>query len=390
MFFPGFLFALILLSYILLILAFLYAWKKLPSFEPNSVQKESLKKQCTIRISVIVAVRNEENNIENILQDLIQQSYPSSYFEIIFVNDHSTDQTVKLIENHIPENKNISLIHLDYNLSGKKDAISTGIKYAKGELILTSDADCRIDENHLITLAGFYEKYKPEMIIAPVVIKSGDTIFEKFQSLEFLSLIASTAGAVALNRPVMCNGANLAYRRETFLKHSDALNRKFASGDDVLFMLKIKKDKKKNRQERKSIYFLKSNKATVSTKAQTNIKNFVQQRKRWTSKSSAYHDFDIILTAIIVFLINLSLLISFFGMFFNKLFLASFLIIFISKSLIDFIFLLSINSFFKTKGTEKPILQLFPLMQFVYFFYVCFIAIIGNIGNYSWKGRKLK
>ena len=149
----------------------------------------------------------------------------------------------------------------------------------------------------LLTIVSFYETKKSKMIVGPVLINSGERIFAQMQSLEFLSLVGAGAGAIGIHKPIMCNGANLAYEREIFLENSDDLLTKFASGDDVLFMLKLKK------RFRNDISFLKSMEATVFSKAQFSLYDFYQQRKRWISKSRAYNDLDVILTAILVFTI---------------------------------------------------------------------------------------
>ena len=402
-FFIGFLYA-------VLIISFAYGWLRTKKYERKNISGKTF-------VSVLIPARNEEENIGDCINDILQQDFPEELFEIIVVDDFSADSTARVVEDFCKKNDNIRLIRLsgennengttdytdlhrldkDY---GKKRAIYKGIENSKGNFIVTTDADCRMNNEWLSTIVSFYEEFKPKMIVCPVVILETG-IFNRIQSLEFLSLIGSSAGAIGINRPIMCNGANLAYEKDAFLQFNDPLNNKFASGDDVLFMLKLKKNLKNTLSTWGSnqILFLKSNKVTVYTKAQPTFQSFVQQRRRWVSKSKAYKDFDIIFTALIVFFTNFFLFCSFTLMWFIHYFGWLFLALFVLKTLVDFLFLSIISSFFTppthtlrrtSKIKIRTVLILFLPVEFLYFFYVSFIGIFGTIGRYNWKGRRLK
>ncbi|MCK4661252.1 MAG: glycosyltransferase [Bacteroidales bacterium] len=352
--------------YILLILQFILGWVKTKEYNQINYSGKTL-------ASIILPVRNEEKHIADIVNDLLNQDYPNKLHEIIVIDDHSNDNTYNIVENLCKSSEKIEILSLS-DTSGKKAAIKKGIKFSKGSIIITTDADCRIKNFWLSTIISFYEKYKPKIIVGPVIINNEQNIFEQMQSLEFLSLIGSGAGAIAINRAIMCNAANLAFEKEIYKGNE---HEKYQSGDDILLLLKLKKKFKK------SIMFLKSSNATVSTSPQKSLKALFQQRKRWTSKSRAYKDADIILTALIVFITNFLLFVSFILMWTNKDFLLSFIIIFFSKSIIDFIFLVKITKYFK----KTYLLKIFIPLNFIYFFYISIIAIIGNIGKYKWKNR---
>lgn len=431
--------------YTILIISFAYGWLRTKKYERKSISGKTF-------VSVLIPARNEEENIGDCINDILQQDFPEGLFEIIVVDDFSADSTARVVEDFCKRNDNIRLIRLsgenckhedenyvrmrevnkcqvetpdttlnettDYQPEvadapnlwrrsadqplagtdshrleknyGKKRAIYKGIENSKGNFIVTTDADCRMNNEWLSTIVSFYEEFKPKMIVCPVVILEAG-IFSRIQSLEFLSLVGSSAGAIGINRPIMCNGANLAYEKDAFLQFNDTLNNKFASGDDVLFMLKLKKKLKNTLSTWGSnqILFLKSKNAVVYTKAQPTFKSFIQQRRRWVSKSKTYKDFDIIFTALIVFFTNFFLFCSFTLMWFIHYFGWLFLALFILKTLVDFLFLSIISSFFN-KIRIRTVLILFLPVEFLYFFYVSFIGIFGNIGRFKWKGRYVK
>jgi hypothetical protein len=178
----------------------------------------------------------------------------------------------------------------------------------------------------------------------------------------------------------MCNGANLAFTKNVYLNSISELSTNTPSGDDIFLMLEIKK------QNRNQISFLKSVKAVAYTKAENNIKNFLIQRKRWTSKSKYYTDFDIIATALLVFLANAILLSLFFASFIKPVFLMPFVLLFLVKSFADIFLLNSFGSFFQ----KKYLLKYFIFTQAVYPLYIVFTAIFGMFGTVQWKQRIYK
>lgn len=338
-------------------------------------------------VSIVIAARNEENNISNCINDIIKQNYPKELFEIIIVDDASTDNTVNSIEKIILKNSDckINLLKLkdDTTISAhKKRAISEGIKNATRELIITTDADCRMNENWLSSIISFYEKNNCKMIIAPVQFLKSGNIFQKFQQLEFTGLIGITAAAAFLNEPIMCNGANLLYEKNAFnsLNGFESSENK-ASGDDVFLMLKFKKEFSAG-----AIKFIKSKDAIVWTSAKSSVSEFISQRKRWASKSTNYNDFSTTIVALIVFLTNISIVVSIVLLFINPVFIGVCFTVFGIKCVVDFIFFLSISKFF---GIRNLLWVVIP-EQLLYIFYVAIIATIAPFGSYEWKGRRVK
>ena len=358
------------LIYVFLISFFYAGWKKIPHFRtPEKIAQTG--------ISVIIPVRNEEGNLPGLISDLNKQNYPNEYFEIILVNDHSTDRSVEIIKDSIAGFSYISLA--DNPGRGKKQAIIHGANLSHFDFIITSDADCRRGKNWLAAFAGFLHENKPRMILGPVLPLPGAGFLEKAKALEFISLVASGAGAAGQGHPIMANGANLGFYKEELSLTKNPLKEEIPSGDDLFLMLNVKKNDPGN------ILFLKSGDAAVYTAMPKTWKSFLLQRKRWVSKSRFYRDFDLVFTALVVFLTNLLLTFSLIAGFFSISWLMGFFALWILKMTPDLIFLRSATRFF---GLKKLMRLFFPV-QLIYFIYVSFAAFVGLMGgSYTWKGRK--
>jgi len=240
----------VIIIYVVLIAIFATGWSKIPEFE---IIKTDDKR---INTSLIVACRNEENNIKTLIEKLENQSLKN--FEIIFVDDHSSDKTLELLKDSLPLFSEIKVI--ESNGNGKKHAIAEGIGIAKGDLIITTDADCIPGQEWIETIISFHDKTKADLIICPVKMIEHDSLFSKLQAIEFLSLVASGAGAAGVGMPILCNAANLAFTKKAWLESKNDLKNNEPSGDDVFLLLSIKKRNGK-------ILFIKSQKAVVITQS---------------------------------------------------------------------------------------------------------------------------
>ncbi|MDC1025223.1 glycosyltransferase family 2 protein, partial [Flavobacteriales bacterium] len=215
------------------------------------------------------------------------------------------------------------------------------------------------------------------LISGPVAYHLEDSIFGNMQSLEFLSLVGSGASCIGLNKPIFCNAANMAYRRDVFLEVNDYKKNNVFSGDDVFLLHQIKNKYKG------STLFLKSFESIVYTTPQSNVKDFINQRIRWASKSNSYKDFDSIIVALLVFLTNLSLVMLLLLSPFSFLDFEYFILFFLVKLFCDYIYLKPILVFFEKNELIKLI---FPL-QIIYPFYITLITVLSNLFSFNWKGR---
>ncbi|MGG9962135.1 glycosyltransferase [Ferruginibacter sp. SUN106] len=358
------------------------------------------------KISVIIPARNEEGNIGVCLQSIINQSYPAALFEVIVVDDHSTDNTVTIVNAfNLP---NIKLIALkDFVAAGainsyKKKAIEMAILQSTGDLIVTTDADCVAPENWLQTIAAFYQEKKPAFIVMPVAIrlaanrnKPQGMFLQIFQSLDFMTLQGITGASVHKKMHSMCNGANLAYTKKAFSDvNGFAGIDTIASGDDMLLMHKIYK------QDPAAVLFLKSKAAIVQTLPVLTIKEFFNQRIRWASKADKYDDKRIFAVLLIVYLFNLLLIVLLVIALFNnavfsiRIYPVTFtsstfeiwLFLLVTKTAVELFFLSPVAKFFN----NRKLLWLFPLMEPFHIVYTVIAGWLGKFGNYNWKGRNVK
>lgn len=334
-------------------------------------------KKNDLKVSILIAARNEENNIERLLKSLYNQTFAKDLFEVIIIDDHSKDNTLLIFENFIKENNDINLKIFSADKEGKKFAISQALHLAHNDLVIVTDADCVLKTTWIESIVNFYKEKKCKMILAPVLLSPAETFFEKIQVLEHLSLIGSTAGSANIGFPVMCNGANMAYEREAALE-VEKFRKDFniPSGDDMFLMEQFVKN-----YGHQSVKFLLSKSAIVETKTCKTVSEFFRQRRRWVSKTKAYTSWKILATAFIVLFFNLSIVSLFVSAFFIPALWSLYFLLTLLKFFIDLPLLKNITSFMNQSGLLKWTLPL----EFIYPFYAVLTAISGMLINVKWK-----
>jgi cellulose synthase/poly-beta-1,6-N-acetylglucosamine synthase-like glycosyltransferase len=352
-------------------------WRVPPDFQPKTI------------LSILIPARDEEANITACLTSVVNQSYPTDLFEIIVVNDHSTDRTADLVLQLQTLYSNIKLLHLaDFTNSSvlnsyKKKALEIGVAYANGELIVTTDADCVAPPNWLQLLASLYETRQPRCICAPVNFHQEKNLLERFQSLDYAGTMLLTGAGIHARTLRLSNGANLAYPKAVFEElQGFADSYHLASGDDMMLVHKIAG------RYPDGIVFLKNAAATVLTTAKATWRDFWQQRIRWATKSTAYPDRRVTGVVAMVFFyccnILLSiLLIPFVGWQMTGIFLLQL----VNKLYWDSRLLYTACVFFN----KKELLKAFLPAQLLHIWYIIVIGILGNtVKKYEWKGRKVR
>ena len=334
------------------------------------------------KVTVLIAARNEQNNITLTIEDLLAQDYPKELTEIIIVDDHSTDCTADIIRSYADKGVKLMQLNEDQPLNSyKKKAIATAISVSSGDLMIATDADCRMGPKWLSSVVAYFESNDLVMISSPVAYFQERSLFEYMQTLEFSYLIGIGASFIGNGHASTCNGANLAYRKDVFyevggFKGIDDL----ASGDDELLLQKVAKHYPGR------IGFLKQREAIVYTHAKHTLGSFLKQRRRWASKSIKYKDKSIVALAVSIWMFNVSLLVNaglgFYDFYFFKLFLLQFAL----KYIFEIAFLLPINIFFKRGGLVLLLILLIP----VHIIYFVYIGLMGNSRPYEWKGRVVR
>jgi cellulose synthase/poly-beta-1,6-N-acetylglucosamine synthase-like glycosyltransferase len=368
------------LAYAVLIVLYTYWFVRLKKYQP----KQFLPARCFF--SIIIPARNEALVIKDCLKKIQAQNYPTNLFEVIVVDDHSSDTTAALVQELQASFDGLHLIHLADFVSGninayKKRAIEIAAAEAKGDWIVTTDADCEVLPNWLKNLDQFIQTNNPVLVAAPVMFSNNQTWLGIFQILDFISLQGITAAAVAAGYHSMCNGANLAYSKKAFyqvgqFKGIDHV----ASGDDMLLMHKIKK------QFPHQLGFLFSKDAIVTTTPMEDWKSFFNQRIRWASKAESYSERSIFWVLLLVYLFNAGLLVGLIaGLFIEGMYPAIGYLLLL-KIVVEMIFLVPVSKFFNVQS----LLFLFPFMQPFHIVYTVVAGWLGKFGTYQWKGRAVR
>ena len=362
----------IIIAYVLLIMAFWIGWEKSPPCQGEKITQP--------RVSIIIAVRNEEKNITNLLSDISNQSYPEHLIEVIIVNDHSSDLTVSKVEQFAKDTKfGLILMNLEED-EGKKAAMHQGIKSSISEIILTTDGDCRAESRWVESMMSCLDNDEIQLVSGPVRMYPQTSLWQRLQSIEFSSLISAGAATLTLGWPTMANAANLAYRKTAYLKMKGLSKKNISSGDDIFLLHEI------SRSYSNGIVFCRDSKAIVNTESSKALSSFYHQRKRWAGKWQFYNDIPTILLAAFIFLVNLAFL------FFPLLVLNNTLTpvlaanLLVVKFVFEYLFLREVQKFFNS----RLLLPEFTILAIIYPAYVTFVALAGPLGKYKWKDRKTR
>ncbi|MCB9245006.1 MAG: glycosyltransferase [Flavobacteriales bacterium] len=365
--------SIVLLLYVWQIYRQINAWEALsPStaHDPPSVAP-STPPSCTI----LVAARNEQENLEKLIPDLKAQQYPAR-LEIVIVDDGSTDGSRKWLE----EQKDINVVLLDEELgrTGKKAAISLGVEKAEAELILQTDADCMVGpEWASLMLSGIESGNR--LVFGPVQYRSKPGLLNGLMELEMCCLSALCGSGLYLKEPFLSNAANMAYYRSDFLAWDPYGGSRFSSGDDIELMQKAMKTGA-------GCTYIQDPLAIVHTQAPSSLREFIGQRLRWASKTRIGH---IPFPAMVFFGMNVLLFIgSIVGSIGYPIWLGL-LWIWIGKWLADLFFFHKILPFFHGKKMDVRWYLISFILVLIYPFYVTLFAIFSKFVPYRWKDRKI-
>ncbi len=337
-------------------------------------QKQVL--HAELKCSVIIPFRNEASVLPDLIDALTQQNL--SVFEVILIDDHSSDNSFDVAESSLKKSGlDFTILKLGAH-QGKKAALAYGIKHAKYDIIITTDADCQMGEFWLESMLNQFSYQEVNLVTGPVHL-TGRRFIQRFQGLEQSSLLGFTAATIALKTPTMANGANMAFRRRLFFDlNGYAGIDQIPSGDDELFMHKVQK------AYPGSIRFNKDKRAKVITEAKSNFIEMVAQKKRWASKWKVNRRWATVILALFVLLVNLSQLMLIYELltFTNEYLmpLAAILLKFLAETLL----MLQVRS---ELDERTGVFDL--LISFLFYpFYAVYIGIAANFGTYEWKGRR--
>ena len=336
--------------------------------------------------SILVPFRNEEVNLPGLLESILTLDYPTTQFELILINDTSSDGSVSIVNRYKTKQPALNLTLIDndpLSESPKKDAIHKAIALASYDWIITTDADCVVPQTWLRAFDSMITQQSPKMIVAPVSYMPKSGFLHKFQLLDFLSLQGITMGSFGMKEkkfghPFLCNGANLCYTKESFKAVNGFTgNEHIPSGDDVFLLEKMFK------RFPEHIQFIKSKEAIVLTSSKDSFKGLIQQRVRWAAKTTAYDSMYTKLVGALVFSTSLILVILFILGSLGELPWLHVGFIFLLKFNIDFVLLYKTSQFFE----QQEVMKSYFFSSLLHPFYTVIVAILSLKKSYTWKDR---
>ena len=373
--------AILTVMYAIILLAYRFWFGKMRLFQLNQIEQVRPEHSAT-QFTVIIPARNEAANIKACVDSILNQDYPATAFEIIVIDDFSEDDTAFIVHALSQQHPQVRLLKLaDHckegeTLAYKKKAIEIAVAQAKGDWILTTDADCIVPPRWLLLYNAYIQTNQPSFVAAPVMFIKTAGILNQFQVLDFLALQGITAAAVGAGKHSMSNGANLGFEKTAFIAVGGYQGvDHIASGDDMFLMHKMKQTL------HKPVGYLFHPDAIVLTAAMDTWKGFIMQRIRWASKARYYDDRSITMVLTLVYFFNLSFIcLAFLGSWSTLLIALAF------KTFFELFFLDPVAKFFKM----QPELKYFVFYQPIHIVYNIAAGLFGQLKTYSWKGRKVK
>lgn len=354
----------------------------------NKVKTSNTKHSTPISgFTIIIPFRNEARHLPHLLESITRLNYPSEKIEIILIDDFSEDDSERICIQWRLKNEHLDttlLKNLNLSNSPKKDAIGRAMPIAKFDWIITTDADCIVNKNWLLTLDNYIqtnpEASGPEMIVGAVMFRTKNNWFHHFQQLDLMSLQGVTIGSFGIGKPFMCNGANFAYSKNFFNKIGGFGGiTEQASGDDVLLLQKAVNATKTG------VHYLKHPNFIVETKPENDLYKLLMQRVRWASKTASYKSNYAKFLAIITLFTNFSLVLSFGFVIYGLLDLKLVVFLFLLKYGVDYILLYKSNSYLRKSKFFIPLAS-----SIFYPIFSSWVGIYSLFGNYVWKGRTFK
>jgi len=328
-------------------------------------------------VTVLVAARNEENNITACLESLLKLNYPEDKLEIIVINDRSTDSTEQIVTGIFTEHNHCRLIHSSDNISnvfpGKANAIDCGIKESKGDIILATDADCSVPENWITEIVKYYQD-ETAMVCGYTRINHNNSFFNKLQSFDWLYLLSLAIYSSGYNMTMSCIGNNLSFRKSIYNNIGGYGNIEYSVTEDLALMRRI------NKLRNVRVIYPPEYLSEVKTDACKNLHELYNQKKRWFRGGVGINTLGYI-TGLLMYSTNLIMLT---GLFFLPLYL--YLISIGVKFTSDLLILLPNYRRFKYSG----IVQYFIPFQFYFMLYGLLLPFTFLTGyKVNWKNRKV-
>lgn len=326
-------------------------------------------------VTVIIPFRNELENLENLSEELRKLDYPK--LKILLIDDQSEDGSFSFLQKRFQASD--SVIILQSPGVGKKKALEFGVHSSASNLILCTDVDCTFPNDWLTQMVRPFADPKIQFVAGPVMSDGNTTFFQRFQQLEWSSILLVTQYFFSQKQPLMCSGANIAYRKSAFevVKGYDQ-NSHHLSGDDEFLLKKISQHFGKG-----SCHYLPFAQNLVFTKAHNSFSELLNQRVRWAGKWKVHQDFSNAFSAVFSFFIQLIWLGSLILLNFEDWGIVTFYIVWMGKVLVEKFALGNVS---KTLGMRFSFFD-YMFTTILHPFYVIFVGLGSIRGKFTWKGR---
>ena len=333
-----------------------------------------------LKLALLIPYRNESRYLPELLSHL-EKVIPDA-MEILFINDRSEDDSRALLLAFLQE-KNLPHWKLLENSGiGKKAALTTGIFSTEADIILTTDADCTLPDHWPQLISKAFHHDHVQLVAGPVITESGKGFFAQFQQIEWASILLMTQYLFSLGTPLMCSGANMAYRKSAFVAVGGYEgNMDHLSGDDVFLLMKVTQMFGPT-----SFQFTYKKEILVKTKPISNISSFLQQRVRWASKwrlhPSGMHYISVLLSYGMA-LIQLASFLLLFGSWESRII---FMLFWLTKIIMERESLGKVLTDYKIHPNRSS----FIITSFLHPIYLIVVGLLATFGKFTWKGRKNK
>jgi len=337
-------------------------------------------------VSIVVPARNEADGIEACLDSLRACEYPEDRYEIIVVDDFSTDGTAAQVKaqqpaGHAPpEDQSVRLVSMDggHGRSGphKPAAVARGVKAAEGEVILTTDADCRVAPGWIRSMV---KRCTPEtpFVAGPVVYEHDDLFLPRLQALQLMGLVAYGAGTLGIGLPTFCNSANVAYRRDVIEARDATPN---GAAQDELLLQHVAYDTDR------SVAFNPDPDARVTTDPAPSFSAYLEQQARWAHMGLRY-PFALPRALVVGLWLTHTVL-------FLVLALALALPSWREPALVAFLGKMGIDALLTAPAArhfgQRRLLRSAVPTELLLLLAVPIVGLIGTFGPVEWKGRELE
>ncbi len=328
-------------------------------------------------VSVVIAARNEASTITECVESLCQQQLPLDTYEVIVVDDGSTDGTLSILQSLRSKFPPLQVLSIEGNGSGKPAALARGIRASKGDIILTTDADCLVQPNWIRSMGTPFVD-DTAFVAGPVMEKSGSSLLQRLSALEYFSLTATAAGLIGIGRPIICSGANLSFRKSVFEAAGGYGEGSHFCDDETLMQRIITRKLGKVR-------FVTDHDSLVITKGPSNLREFFHQRSRWAAKRGSYEDKSLLLLLVLLYSPFLLLFTTFFAAWFYPILFLPMVSAWLIKSGVDYFVLKRARAMFDISFSRTD----FLIAELLHVPYIVTAALFGQVGHMRWKGRTL-